>query len=233
MNAFAADISVAVAANFAAPLKALAQVFERDSGHRVLASVGSTGALYAQVVNGAPFHVFLSADDRTPSRLESEGRAVAGTRFVYATGRLALWSAQPGRVDPQGQVLAREPSSRLAVANPKLAPYGAAALEVLERLGQRERWQGRMVQGENIAQVHQFVASGNAGLGFVALSQVMRAGVWTSGSGWVVPQTLHTPLRQEAVLLHKGASQPGARAFLDFLKSEPARRIIAEYGHEP
>lgn len=222
-----------MASNFAAPLKVLAQAFERETGHRVLPSIGSTGALYAQVVHGAPFHVFLSADDRTPARLESEGRSVAGTRFVYATGRLALWSAQPGLVDPQGQVLARDASARLAVANPKLAPYGVAALEVLERLGQRERWQARLIQGENIAQVHQFVASGNAGLGFVALSQVMQTGVWPSGSGWVVPQNLHTPLRQEAVLLQRGASQPAARAFLDFLKSEPARRIIAAYGYEP
>lgn len=248
----AAEVSVAVAANFAAPLKALAQAFERETSHRVVASVGSTGALYAQVVNGAPFQVLLSADDKTPARLEAEGRAVAGTRFVYATGRLALWSAKPGFVDDQGRVLAGDNQSRLALANPKLAPYGAAALEVLERLGHTARWQPRLVQGENIAQAYQFVASGNAALGFVALSQVMQEGRFTHGSGWVVPAHLHGPLKQEAVLLRAGPARaggangtaaslptqgplsgPAPEAFMAFLKGEAAKRIIVAYGYEP
>lgn len=235
----AAEVSVAVAANFAAPLKVLAQAFERETGHRVVASVGSTGALYAQVVNGAPFQVFLSADDKTPAHLEAEGRTVTGTRFVYATGRLALWSAKPGFVDDRGRVLQADTHSRLALANPKLAPYGAAALEVLERLGHTARWQPRLVQGENIAQTFQFVASGNAALGFVALSQVMQDGRFTKGSGWVVPATSHSPLKQEAVLLKVATSPsgttvpPAAQAFMGFLKGEAAKRIIATFGYEP
>lgn len=232
-QAHAAEVTVAVAAHFSAPLQRLAQAFERATGHTVRASVGATGALYAQVRHGAPFEVFLSADDRTPARLESEGLAVSGTRFVYATGRLVLWSADARLVDAQGAVLRAAPAHRLAVANPKTAPYGAAALQTLQRLGVAERWRPHLVQGENIAQVHQFVASGNAPLGFVALAQVRASGSTASGSAWLVPTHLHDSLRHEAVLLGRGQGQPAAQAFMAFLKSEQARAIIDAFGYEP
>lgn len=231
-DARAAEVSVAVAANFAAPLKRIAAAFEQHSGHRVLSAVGSTGSLYAQVVHGAPFQVFLSADQKTIARLESEGHAVAGSRYTYATGRLALWSAQPGLVDDRAEVLRSARFQRLAIANPKLAPYGAAALEALDQLGLRGALQPRIVQGENIAQVHQFIASGNAQLGFVALSQVVQEGRPTGGSVWVVPTGLHAPLKQDAALLKRGADSGAARAFLEFLRSDAARAIIRAHGYE-
>lgn len=231
-DARAAEVSVAVAANFAAPLKRIAAAFEQHSGHRVLSAVGSTGSLYAQVVHGAPFQVFLSADQKTMARLESEGHAVAGSRYTYATGRLALWSAQPGLVDDRGEVLRGARFQRLAIANPKLAPYGAAALEALDQLGLRGTLQPRIVQGENIAQVHQFIASDNAQLGFVALSQVVQEGRLTGGSVWVVPRGLHAPLKQDAALLKRGADSAAARAFLEFLRSDAARAIIRAHGYE-
>lgn len=239
-TACAAEVTVAVAANFSAPLQRLARAFEQATGHTVRAAMGATGALYAQARNGAPFEVFLSADDTTPARLEADGLAVPGTRFLYATGRLVLWSADTRLVDAQGAVLTADPASalpapsmRLAVANPKTAPYGAAAQQVLQGLGVAARWQGRLVQGENIAQVHQFVASGNAALGLLALSQVKVDGQVTKGSAWVVPTHLHAPLRQEAVLLKKGQGQPAAQALMSFLRSEQARDIIRAYGYEP
>lgn len=242
--AHAAEVSVAVASNFSAPLQRLSQAFERATGHRVRAAVGATGALVAQVRHGAPFQVLLLADDRSAALLEADGLAVPGTRFVYATGRLVLWSADAALVDGQGRVLGTPAPSastssplqlplRLAVANPKTAPYGAAALQTLERLGVTARWKPHLVQGENIAQAHQFVASGNAGLGFVAMSQVMVDGRLAQGSAWVVPAHLHDPLRQEAVLLRKGEREPAATALLAFLKTDEARAIIQAYGYEP
>jgi molybdate transport system substrate-binding protein len=234
----AAEVTVATAANFAAPMQRLAQTFEQRSGHRVRAAVGATGALYAQVRHGAPFQVFLSADDQTPARLEAEGLALPGTRFVYATGRLVLWSADPQRVDARGAVLTgsapgpQTSSARLAIANPRTAPYGAAALQVLERLGVTARWQPLLAQGENIAQAHQFVATGNADMGFVAMSQIMQDGRLTKGSAWLVPPNLHSPLRQEATLLRKGEQNAAALALMAFLKTEEARAIIQSFGYE-
>lgn len=228
----AAEVAVAVAANFAAPMKRLATAFEQASGHRLRVSVGSTGALYAQVVHGAPFQVFLSADQKTAQALEMQGHAVAGSRTTYATGRLVLWSASPGLVDPQGQVLRSGRFERLAVANPKLAPYGAAALEVMDKLGVAAALQGRLVQAENIAQAHQFTASGNAQLGFLALSQVQVDGRLTGGSAWLVPAELHAALKQDAVLLQRGAGSAAAQAFLAFVRSPEARAIIRAHGYE-
>lgn len=228
----AADVTVAVAANFAAPMKEIAAAFERQSGHKAVLSFGSTGALHAQVLHGAPFEVFLSADDTTAARLESQGRAVAGSRFIYATGRLVLWSPQSGVVDEGGEVLAALGQRRVAVAHPRLSPYGAAAHEVIDRMGWRSQVQPRIVQGDNIAQVHQFVASGNAAMGFVALSQVMQHGRMVAGSSWLVPVTLHRPLRQEAVLLSRGADSAAARAMLEFLRGPQARAIMVTRGYE-
>lgn len=227
------DVPVAVAANFAGPMKEIAAAFTAATGHKAVVSTGATGALAAQVANGAPFAVFLSADATTPAKLERDGLAVAGTRHTYAIGRLVLWSAMAGYVDPAGAVLKTGAFAHLAVANPKLAPYGAAALEALAGLGLLAAVEPRFVQGVNIGQTFQFVGSGNAELGFVALAQVWRDGRFTSGSGWIVPEELHAPLRQDAVLLAKGADHAAAKALLAFLDSEKAHAIMRSYGYEP
>lgn len=228
----AAEVQVAVAANFSAPMKKIAAAFEADSGHKALLSFGSTGAFYAQIRNGAPFQLLLAADDETPASLERDGFGVAGTRFTYATGRLVLWSAQPGVVDGKGEVLRKPGDGRIAVANPRLAPYGAAAIEALTALGLLQSLQPRFVQGENIAQAFQFAATGNAQLGFVALSQVMVDGRIASGSAWRVPASLHTPIRQDAVLLAGGKDNAAAIALVAYLKGEKARAIIRSFGYE-
>ena len=230
--AFADEVRVAVAANFTAPMREIGANFERESGHRAALSFGATGMFYAQIGNGAPFDVFLSADDETPARLEKAGIAIAGTRFTYAIGRLALWSTREGYVDEKGEVLRNAPFQHLAIANPRTAPYGRAALQALTRLGEVERAKARFVQGENITQTYQFVATGNAELGFVALSQVVKDDKLASGSAWVVPSNLHDPIRQDAVLLAPGARNPAARALLEYLKSEKAKALIRSYGYE-
>lgn len=231
LAAQAAQVQVAVAANMASPMEKIAAGFERATGHRVLMAVGSTGRFYAQIRNAAPYQVLLAADDRTPAQLERDGLAVAGTRFTYAIGRLALWSPRPDGVDAEGQVLRRGTIDRLAIADPRLAPYGAAAWQVLERLGVLPALRPRLVQGESIAQAYQFVASGNATLGLVALSQVQRGGRFTSGSGWVVPQGLHDPIRQDAIVLHAGRNDAATQAFMGFLRGEEARSILRDYGY--
>jgi molybdate transport system substrate-binding protein len=228
----AGDVQVAVAANFTAPMQQIAAAFEKNTGHRVRLSSGATGKFYAQIAAGAPFELLLAADEATPARLEREGLAVAGTRFTYATGRLVLWSARAGAVDAQGRVLSSGTFAHLAIANPKTAPYGAAALEVLRALHVEDRLRPKLVQGESIAQTYQFVASGNAELGFVALSQVWRDGRLTGGSGWVVPAGLHGAIRQDAVLLRKGAANPAATALAAYLRSDAAKGIIRSYGYD-
>lgn len=225
-------VRVAAAANFASPLKALAADFEKDTGHKMVLSAGATGKLYAQIKGGAPFDVFLAADDETPARLEKEGDAVAGSRFTYATGTLVLWSAQAGTVDARGEVLKSGNFKHLAIAAPKLAPYGAATIQTLTQLGLMDRLQARLVQGESIGQTYSFVASGNAELGFMALSQVYENGKITKGSGWIVPARLHSPLRQDAVMLVRGRGNPAASALLAFLKTEKTRTVIRSFGYE-
>jgi molybdate transport system substrate-binding protein len=223
---------VAVAANFSEVVERLEADFERDSGHRLTFVAGSTGKLYAQIAHGAPFDVFLSADQERPERLEKERLAVAGSRFTYAVGRLTLWSAEPGRVGGDGAAtLRRGEFRRLAIANPALAPYGAAAKETLEKLGLWERFADRIVMGETIGQAHALVASGNAELGFVALSSVLSPRQETKGSRWDVPPRLHAPIRQDAVLLTRGAGNPAARGFLELLRSEKAKAVIESYGY--
>lgn len=231
--AHAGEVRVAVAANFSAPMRRIAVDFERATGHRAVLSSGATGKFYAQIRNGAPFGVLLAADAVTPARLEEEGFAVPGSRFVYATGRLVLWSARDGVVDDGGRVLRTGGFERLAVANPRLAPYGAAALEAMRALGVYDALAPRLVHAENIAQAYQFVATGNAQLGFVALSQVMEAGRPRGGSAWLLPASLHRPIRQEAVLLTAGRDNPAATALLDYLRGEPARAVIRAHGYEP
>jgi molybdate transport system substrate-binding protein len=226
------EVRVAVAANFTGPAQVIAPLFERATGHRATLSFGSTGKFYAQITNGAPFDVFLSADDETPARLVREGHAVDGSAFTYATGRLVLWSARPDFVDPRGEVLRSGTFRHLAIANPATAPYGRAAQQVMAQNGVAERLKPLLVQGENIAQAYQFVSTGAADLGFVAFSQVIRDGRIGSGSGWIVPANLHDPIRQDAVLLARARSNAAARAFHDFLRGEAARSIIRSFGYE-
>lgn len=232
IQARADDVQVAVAANFAAPMQKIAAQFEKDSGHKLALSSGATGKFYAQIKNGAPFEVLLAADDETPAKLEKEGYAVAGSRFTYAIGKLVLWSAKPDLVDGKGEVLRKGAFTHLALANPKLAPYGAAAVETLKALNLLDTVQPKFVQAENIAQAFQFIASGNAELGFVALSQVHEDGKLKSGSAWIVPASLHQPIRQDAVLLEKGRTRPAAQALLRFLKSDQAKNLIRQYGYD-
>lgn len=228
----AAEISVAVAANFTAPMQKIAAAFEQDTGHKAVLAFGSTGKFYAQIKNGAPFQVLLAADDETPARLEKEGMGVAGTRFTYAIGKLALWSKQPGLVDGKGEVLKAGKFERIALADPKFAPYGAAAVETLTRLGLLATLAPKFVQGENIAQAYQFVATENAPLGFVALSQVFADGRITQGSAWIVPGHLHAALRQDALVLKAGKDHPAASALLAYLRGDKARGIIRAYGYD-
>jgi len=230
-QALAAEVSVAVAANFTAPMQKIAQAFEQDTGHKAVLAFGSTGKFYAQIKNGAPFDLLLAADDETPARLEKEGLAVTGARFTYATGRLALWSQRPGFVDDKGEVLRVGHFDKLAIADPKLAPYGAAAVQALTKLGLYQSLSPKLVQGENIGQAYQFVATENAALGFVALSQVFADGRVTQGSAWVVPQNLHAPLQQDAVLLLKGKDKAAAQALFNYLKTERAQTIIRSFGY--
>lgn len=232
----AGEVTVAVAANFTAPMQKIAQAFEQDTGHKAKLAFGSTGKFYAQIKNGAPFAVLLAADDETPERLEKEGLALAGTRFTYATGRLALWSKQPHLVDDQGDVLRSHKLEsmgvlKIAIADPKLAPYGAAAMEVIQRLGLQATVIPKLVQGESIGQAYQFVSTENAQLGFVALSQISFDGRITQGSAWVVPQSMHTPLKQDAVLLNSGKGNPAAIAMLNYLQGDKAKSIIRQYGY--
>ncbi|HOM13027.1 MAG TPA: molybdate ABC transporter substrate-binding protein [Rubrivivax sp.] len=230
-SAQAAEVKVAVAANFAGPMARIAESFSAATGHTVLLSSGATGKFYAQIRSGAPFEVLLAADDETPKRLVSEGHAVAGTGFTYATGRLVLWSTRAGLVDDQGAVLQGGGFAHLAVANPKTAPYGAAAMQVLQARGRVEALTPRLVMAESIAQAYQFVATGNAELGFVALSQVAVPGKPAPGSRWLVPQALHEPILQDAVLLQPGADNPAAKALLEHLKSVPVKELIRSYGY--
>jgi molybdate transport system substrate-binding protein len=228
----AGEVSVAVAANFTAPMQKIAAAFARDTGHQATLAFGSTGKFHAQILHGAPFQVLLAADDKTPAHLERDGRAVSGSRFTYAIGRLVLWSRDPARVDAEGAVLRSERLARLALADPKLAPYGAAAMEVIQGLGLSTALAPRLVQGENIAQAYQFAATGNADLAFVALSQVYADGRLTRGSAWIVPANRHAPIRQDAILLLPGRDNPAATALLNYLRGDKARDIIRSYGYD-
>jgi molybdate transport system substrate-binding protein len=230
--AYGAQVSVAVAANFSAPMKIIAQEFEGATGHKAVLAFGATGQFYAQIRNGAPFEVLLAADSKTPARLENEKLGVAETRFTYAKGRLVLWSKKPGVVDHNGDVLRSGQFDRLAIANPKLAPYGAAAMEVLEQMGLARAVVPKLVQGASIAQAFQFVSSGNADLGFIALSQVFRQGKIQEGSGWIIPSSMHTPIEQDAILLNRGKGNPAAEALMQFLRGDKAKAVLLSFGYE-
>ena len=229
--AHAGEVQVAAASNLAGAIQRIAAAFKRDTGHDAIVALGSTGKLYAQIRNGAPFEVLLAADAETPRKLEAEGLARAGTGLTYAFGQLVLWSAESGKVDARGDIL-RTPHGKLAIADPQVAPYGAAAVEVLKNLGLYDGWQPLLVQGENIGQAYQFAYSGNAPLAFVALSQVAEDTRIARGSGWIVPAHLYTPLQQDAILLNAGGDNPVAPLFLAYLRTNAARAVLRSAGYK-
>jgi molybdate transport system substrate-binding protein len=231
VSATADEVRVAVAANFTAPMQRIAAQFEKDTGHKAIVTFGATGKFYAHIKNGAPFDVFLSADTETPARLEKEGDAVAGSRFTYAIGKLVLWSAKSGVVDDKGEVLGKGNFEHISIANPRLAPYGAAAIEAITALGLLDRLQPKFVMAENIAQAFQFAYTGNAPLGFVAMSQVFEDGKLKSGSVWIVPGKLYNPIRQDAIVLNKAKGNPAADALIKYLQSDEARSVIKSFGY--
>jgi len=228
--AFAEQVLVAVAANFVPPFREMATEFEQATGHRIRVVSGSSGHFYAQIKNGAPFDVFFSADAERPKLLEEDGLGVKGSRFTYAVGRLALWSPDP-RLAPNGEMLASDTFARLAMANPKTAPYGTAAMQAMQKLGVWEPLQPRIVMGENLGQTMGFIESGNAELGFVALSQILDPKLKAKGSRWDVPPSLHAPIAQDVILLAKGKDNPAANSLLEFLHSPQAQASIERYGY--
>ncbi len=225
------EVQVAVAANFLAPLQEIAKSFEKETGHQTLITSGATGQLFTQIQHGAPFEVMISADAKTPKKLVKNELALADSQFTYARGKLVLWSVDPALVDAGGAVLTTGKFKHLAVANPKTAPYGTAAMEALDKLGLTASLKSKLVEGENISQAKQFVDTGNAEVGFVALSQIYKDGKITKGSAWVVPLDLYAPLYQDAVLLKKGEDNPAATALLNYLKSDKAKAIMTTYGY--
>jgi molybdate transport system substrate-binding protein len=226
----AGEVSVAVAANFTDATRQMVPLFEKATGHKAKVSYGSTGKLYAQIEHGAPFEVFLAADTKRPVKAEQAGLAVPGSRFIYAKGKLVLWSNRSGLVDDGEAFLKNAAFAHLAMANPKTAPYGLAARQVMEHLGLWGPLQSKLVRGDSIAQTFQFAVTGNAEAGFVAYSQV-KAWKGAAGSAWVIPTAYYDPIDQSAVLLKKGASNPAAKAFLDFLQSDAARKVIEGFGY--
>ena len=229
---WSATVLVAVAANFSKPMTEIVSQFEKATGHSAKLSFGSSGKFVSQLENGGPFEVLLSADEKGPEKLEQAGLTAPNTRFVYALGKLILWSATPNFVDDEGKILMTSNFKHLALADPKVAPYGAAAIDVLKKMKLLEKLQPLFVQGENIAQTYQFISTANAELGFLALSQVIESGKIVGGSSWIIPDNLHAPIRQSAVLMKKGAENPAARALIDYLKSIPALAIIKKYGYD-
>jgi molybdate transport system substrate-binding protein len=232
VSAQAAEVKVAVSANFAQPMKDIAAEFEKDTGHKLAITQGATGKFYAQITNGAPFEVFLSADDETPAKMIKEGKAVSGTQFTYAIGRLVLWSPDEKLVDQGGAVLKTDRFKYISIANAKVAPYGRAAVQTMQKLGVLSAIEPRVVQGESITQTHQFVTTGNAQLGFVAMSQVWENNRIKSGSGWIVPEDMHEQLRQDVVLLNPGKDSSAATALVNYLKSDKSKKIIERYGYK-
>ncbi len=223
---------VAVASNFTKPMTEIAAEFEKTTGHTAQLSFGSSGKFVSQFENGAPFEVFLSADDKSPAKLQQSGFAVEKSDFSYALGKLVLWSATANYVDDKGAILEKGGFKHIALADPKLAPYGAAAVDILKSKNLLDKLKPFFVLGENISQTHQFISTENAELGFVALSQVSENGKISSGSGWIVPQNFYAPIKQNAVLLKTCAENPAAKALLDYLKSAPAKAIIQKYGYD-
>lgn len=228
----AGEVKVAVASNFYKPMLQLAKEFEQATGNTVILSAGSTGALYAQIKNGAPFEVFLAADQQRPIALEDEKLAINGSRFTYAQGQLAFWSKKLGYNTQQDFINSLSKMEYLAIASPKNAPYGAAAIDVMKKLGVYAKAQAKIVEGHNIGQTYQYVSSENVKCGFVALSQVYQNNKITEGSAWLVPTHLHRVLKQDAVLLHKGQNNTVAQSLLTFLQSDAAKKTIRSFGYK-
>lgn len=231
-SAYAGEVKVAVAANFTAPMRVIAQMFEKDTGHKAVLAFGATGQFYAQIKNGAPFDILLAADEKTPHRIADEGLGLKETQLTYATGKLVLWSKDPNLVDDKGQVLKSGNFAKIAIANPKLAPYGVAAMEVLEALELQSALSPRFVEGASIGQTFQFVASGNAPLGFVALSQVFEQGRIKTGSAWIIPSNLHAPIRQDLIVLNSGKGKVATDALLVYMRSDAAKAVIRSFGYD-
>lgn len=229
---YSGEVSVAVTSDFSAPMERIVALFQKESGHTVKVSLGASGKLYMQTKGGSSFDIFLSADEAIPKRLVQEGQAVGSSRFVYAIGKLVLWSDQPGFVDAKGAVLNKGNFTKLAIADPKVSPYGLAAKETLEKLIMWNAMQEKLIKGENITQTYQLAANENAELAFVSLSQIMRDDKISEGSWWLVPSELHNPIRQSAVMLASAKDKIAAQAFLEFLKSNKAAAIIRGFGYE-
>jgi molybdate transport system substrate-binding protein len=228
----AGEAHLAVAANFAEPIKAVAAVLEKTTGHTLKVTLGATGKLYAQIKNGAPFDVLLAANTATPAALEKDGLAKPGSQFTYATGKLVLWSADAAKVDAKGEVLKGGNFRKVAYANPKTAPYGEAAVQAMDKMGLTAALTSKLVQGESIGQTYNFVHTGNAEIGFVAMSQVLEGGKLKGGSMWVVPQSLYSPIRQDAVMLQHGTNNPAALALVKLLQSPNIKDLIRSYGYD-
>ncbi|PID48759.1 MAG: molybdate ABC transporter substrate-binding protein [Proteobacteria bacterium] len=231
-TSYAGEVQVAVASNFTKPMQQIAKLFQAETGHEAKLSFGASGKFVAQIMNGAPFEIFLSADDTKPAKLVAEGLALANTVFTYAQGKLVLWSHDENYVDAEGQVLQSGDFKHIAVADPKLAPYGEAAMQTLDALELTDKLRERFVMGRNIGQTFQFVKTANAELGLIALSQVMEAGKMSSGSGWIIPAEYYEPIKQEAVLLKKGEKNEAALALLSFLQSDQAKAVIKSFGYK-
>ncbi len=229
--AFADQVLVAVAANFIPPFREIATEFEKATGHAVRVAAGSSGNFYSQIKNGAPFDVFLSADVERPKRLEDAGLGVKDSRFNYAIGRLVLWSPNPDLIKGE-ETLRSKNYKRLAIANPKTAPYGVAAMEAMQKLELWDSLQPHIVMGESLGQTMGFIESGNTQLGFVALSQVLDPKIKGQGSRWAVPTNLHEPIKQDVILLTKGNDNAAAKALMEFLGSPKSKTIIERYGYE-
>lgn len=234
-EAQADEITLAVASNFAVPVKKIITDFEQSTPHKVRLILGSSGKLFAQIIHGAPYDIFLSADQTKPARLETDGRAIE--RFTYAIGGLALWSSQANYILAGADILKAGKFRKIALANPKLAPYGVAARDTLQALDLYEALSKKFITGENIAQTYHFISSGNAELGFIALSQLrsmaqLQSITANNGSFWIIPEELYTPIAQDAVLLKKAAHNPAALAFMAYLRSEGAKNILLRYGYK-
>ena len=230
-GAVAGEVRVAASSNLVGVIERITVAFRRDTGHELLVTTGATARLYEQVVKGAAYEVLLSADQEAPRRLEQQGLARPGTRFTYATGKLVLWSAHDLPLNGHGEVLRQPPLGRLAIADPRDSPYGAAAMEALRHLGVLEAWQPFLLVVPSVSQAHQLTAGGRAALGLIALSQVAEDGRIVRGSGWIVPPSLYPPLEQDAVLLNAGARNPAAIAFLAYLRGNAARAILRAAGY--
>lgn len=231
-SAGAAEVNVAVAANFTAPMKDIAAIYEKDTGNKVLASFGATGAFYAQIKNGAPYQVLFAADAKTPKKIEDEGLGVKGSAKPYAYGKLVLWSAAPNFVKENKDFILDASVQKIAVANPKLAPYGEAAYQTMQKWGNLEKAEPKFVTGDNIGKTFQYVSTSNAQVGFVALSQVFKDGKMTSGSGWIIPSDMYSPIRQDSVVLNPGKDNKAVAEFMKFMATSPkVRKVIESYGY--